>query len=60
MDYTLPGNITLEAGYLNQYVLRLTPALPNDVRLNHVLSLSIQANDLNRFFSRQKSPQIDK
>lgn len=53
MAYTLPGDITLEAGYLHQVLLRLTPALPLDVRLNQVLFVSVQANDLNRFFSRR-------
>lgn len=46
LEYTLPGDITLEAGYLQQLVF------PGGQRTNHILSLSIQANDLNRFFKR--------
>jgi len=42
LEYTLPGNITLEAGYLHQLIF------PGGQRTNHVLSVSIQANDLNR------------
>ena len=47
LDYTLRSDITLEAGYINQVLFQ---GQSNGQRVNHILSLSIQANDLNRFF----------
>ena len=47
LDYTLRSDITLEAGYINQVLFQ---GQNNGQRVNHVLSVSIQANDLNRFF----------
>jgi len=49
LQYVLPGNITLETGYLRQLYFA---GAGSPRRTNHVLLVSVQANNLNRFFKR--------